>query len=84
MSIHREIVKKRHRILADKIRAAEEQRDRGDPAGAVELKKLQAEIQNAPKELRQAIDKDNLKRTHQRRERRDKFEKMLDALRGDL
>lgn len=84
MSLNRAIVKKRHRILADKIREAEEQRDRGNPAGAVELKRLQVEKHNEHKELRQADDKDYLRRTHQRRERRSKFEKMLDALGGDL
>ena len=84
MNKNREIVKKKHRVLADRILEAQERRDRGEPSGAFQVQQLKVERATAGKELRQADNKDYLDRTRQRRERRYKFEKMIDALRGDL
>ena len=75
---------KRHRDIDQKILEAEEKKGRGDPSGAVALAQLKREQQNQPKELKQADDKDYRTQKRLQREKRNKYEKGLDALRGDL
>lgn len=81
MNAERAIVEEKQGALAQKIREAEEIRDRGGMSDDLALLRQQRAQGSA--ELRRAINRDYLRNRQRRRQIRTKFEKIVDAMRGE-
>lgn len=79
-----ERVQTRHKAIGDKIREAEELRARGVPGAEETLRELKVEHGTRTKEESREVNRDYLKRRGRDKEIRSKFEKIIDACRGDL
>lgn len=84
MNEAREIVERKQDALDDQIRSAQERQGRGAPGAVVELEQLRGQRSELKNELRRASNKDYRLNRKRRLEIRSKFEKIADAIRGEL
>lgn len=78
-------VKEREYIALDEqIRIAKERQAKGEPGAAEQLRQLQQQKKELLNEIRQAGDEDYRRERQSRREKRNRFEKLVEGIGGEL
>ena len=80
----KEIKEKQYIALDEQIRIAKERQAKGEPGAAEQLRQLQQQKKELRHEIRQAGDEDYRRERQARREKRNKLDKAIDSIGGEL